>query len=159
MSMLSAEADFVANAGTSTDTIIYMAFDPNSETYLWFKVFQGLKTVEIEGGFTALVHISPDGSKVLATAHFTGATNTKKFIYLNADTGALLGVAETPNCCGKLYSKDALVLTNDGAKIFYLANRGGLKTVVFHGMAFDGTTFADIGELAWFPDDTTGGIT
>lgn len=36
------EADLVGRAGTSLDTRAFAAFDPETDQYKWFKVFQNL---------------------------------------------------------------------------------------------------------------------
>ena len=42
LQLTTGEDDLIANAGTSTDTMSYAAFDPDDELYKWFKVFQGV---------------------------------------------------------------------------------------------------------------------
>lgn len=44
MAMHTNEAEFVGQAGPSNSTFSFMAMDPDSETYTWFKVVQQAQT-------------------------------------------------------------------------------------------------------------------
>ena len=75
----SGEEDFIKNAGTSDTTVSFAAFDTETETYKWWKVFSNARP-----NLKRYVYFTPDGSKVLA--YFF--TSDRNMVYLNADTGA-----------------------------------------------------------------------
>ena len=92
------EDDLVKNAGTSSNTRSFTAYDVNTETYLWWKVF-----INVSGSPT-FVYITPDGSKVLA-AFWYGSERT--MVYLDAVTGAQIGTpAKRTTCCPKITARD-----------------------------------------------------
>lgn len=110
LAVKSGELDLVGNAGTRDNTIAYVALDEVTETYIWFKVFQG-NIYDYASQDFAFIHATQDGSKVLATAFFfEAAQKVQKFIYLDANTGNVLGVAIMPKCCKKFYGPDAIAL-------------------------------------------------
>ena len=66
------EADLVGRAGTSLDTRAFAAFDPETDQYKWFKVFQNLAhdgNPDVGQYYHQLVFFTPDGSKVLASQY------------------------------------------------------------------------------------------
>ena len=120
LAMVTDEADFVANAGTSANTIAYLALDETTELYKWFKVMTDTRYNTVDPNY-AFVHVTPDGSKVLATFFEPGGTLiVQKFVYLDAETGVVLASAHLPDCCKRFYGKDAIAVGN--TSIFVLGN-------------------------------------
>ena len=134
LQLTTGEDDLIANAGTSTNTMSYAAFDPDEELYKWFKVFQG---VTYNGGSRqATVQFTPDGGKILLYMWF----NTKRtFIYLNPNNGNQLAANEISHCCSEIHGKDMITMTEDGSKIVYLTLRPVCQTVNLQGVTFDGS--------------------
>ena len=101
------ESDLVQNAGTSSNSRAVVAFDVTNEVYKWWKVFQNVGTNK--GHW---VYFSPDGTRVLVTM-YNG--NWRTFLYLDAETGALLGTPiynDYPS--SKIETKDQVVISQDG---------------------------------------------
>ena len=115
MGMVTDEENFVWNAGDSYDTIAWLAMDPDTETYKWFKIVQDSKR-DVYNQKVAVIIFSPDGSKVLISQW----TGSRVFVYLDAETGASLGGVSNPLCCPRVKFKDSIAMTNNGDKIIYL---------------------------------------
>ena len=154
LAMVSDEADFVFNAGTSATTIGYLALDETTETYMWFKVMADGRYNTGDPNY-AFVHVSPDGSKVLATFFVPGgALVVQNFVYLDANTGAVLASAHLPDCCKRFYGRDAIVVGN--TSIFTLGNLANDQSALV-GFTYDGAaSLNEIGWLRWELDDDTG---
>ena len=117
MGMVTDEENFVWNAGDSYDTIAWLAMDPDTEKYKWFKIVQDSKR-DVYNQKVAVIIFSPDGSKVLISQWTT--TEGRVFFYLDAETGESLGGVSAGLCCPRVKFKDSIVMTNNGDKIIYL---------------------------------------
>ena len=134
LQLTTGEDDLIANAGTSTDTMSYAAFDPDDELYKWFKVFQGVTYNDFYA--QATVQFTPDGGKILLYMWFK---KIRTFIYLNPNNGNQLAANEISICCKRIHGKDMITMTEDGSKIVYLGLRENQKSVYLQGVTFDGS--------------------
>ena len=115
------EPDLVQNAGSSGNSRGVVAFDVTNNVYKWWKAFQD---VRINNGHW--VYFSPDGTKVLVTMYNDGF---RTFLYLDAETGALLGTPVWNTlCCSKIESKDQVVISQDGLNVYFMGRRDSWKT-------------------------------
>ena len=97
-----------------------MAFDPDKDTYNWFKVFQIVK--EEDKNYPQLALFTPDGMKILVSQ----VINSKStLVFLDPSTGELLGGIQNMQDVLQdgyyINNKKAITMNNDGSSIFFLA--------------------------------------
>ena len=94
---------------------------------------------------------------MLATAFFEDAIGNakpykQKFIYMDANTGNILGVAVLPKCCKKFFGPDAITMSFNGSRIFTLGNQENTQAALV-GFSFNGANFVETGWQRWFLDN------
>ena len=140
MSVFTNEPNLVGSSRDSTHNAVLMTFNPDTDAYVWSKVFVNVKKVADVHN----VYFTPDGTKVLMTGNFKMQDDIGKdqyygsYIYLNADSGAFISAIRNPGVCCPNIFKDGLVITYDGSMIFSLAHRksltmGALAVARFNG--------------------------
>ena len=61
----SGEPDLIGTTETLDTSSVLVAFDPDSDVYLWSKVFGPVYKTPDDGGYDPYLWFTPDGSKIL----------------------------------------------------------------------------------------------
>jgi len=63
LAMVSTEEKFIGASPASTDVAAYLTYDPDTDTYPWFKIISDVNVAASAGLF---VYFTPDGNRILA---------------------------------------------------------------------------------------------
>ena len=138
LAVYTTENDLIGALG-SNNVASAIKYDPTVDSYTWYKV---IDDVNVSSRYI-FIYFTPNGGKVLVF-FYLASTNGPAMLFLDANTGAMLGtdVAKKVTENGAIYSRDYLTMNSDGSKVYWVHQRDGWRTATIHGYDFDGTNWS-----------------